>query len=78
MPEGADRLETRYKELLGLGKIPKAFYVIPRAVEKFRREREVESDPSSQEREDALLDLLIFLSSSRNQNLLFELVEEGG
>lgn len=79
MPEGADQPMERYKQLLQLGLAPKAQYVIPAAVAKFRKDElnKGGSGPEDQGRQNALLDFLVFLSGSRDRATLFKLLPEG-
>lgn len=77
MPEGADQPMERYKQLLQLGLIPKAQSVIPAAVAKFRKDELIKGS-RDQGRQNALLDLLVFLSESRDRATLFKLLSEGG
>ena len=61
--------------LLELSRIPKAFFVVPEAVKLWRESRGAGvNGTENQEREDAQLDFLIFLSEKRGRADLFKLV----
>ena len=65
--------KARMSVLLELGRIPKAFYVVPEAVKLWR-----ESRGAANATENAQLDFLIFLSEKRGRAELFELVSADG
>ena len=62
-------LQTRTTALLELGRIPKAFWVVPEAVKLWR-----ESWGAGGKDTEAKLDLLIFLSDNQERAELFRLV----
>ncbi|KAK2459584.1 hypothetical protein APHAL10511_008394 [Amanita phalloides] len=65
-------LQTRITALLELGRIPKAFWVVPEAVKLWRKSRGAGGeDTKARKMEDAELDLLIFLSEKRERAELF-------
>lgn len=71
--------ETRMSVLFELGRIPKAFWVVPDAVKLWRESRGAHMDGTENQRnEDAQLDLLIFLSEKRARAELFKLVTADG
>lgn len=61
----------RITNLLALGTIPKAEYVLTEAVKRHREGREANTDRSEIEKEDVLLDLLVFLAGKRERAALF-------
>ena len=67
-------LQTRTTALLELGRIPKAFWVVPEAVKLWRESRGAGGeDTKARETEDAELDFLIFLSEKQERAELFRL-----
>ncbi|KAM6503392.1 hypothetical protein JOM56_000335 [Amanita muscaria] len=65
------KLQTRITALLALGRIPKAFWVVPEAVKLWRKSRRAGGEDTKAMTEDAELDLLIFLSENRERAELF-------
>lgn len=69
----------RISNMFALGKVPKAEFVVPEAVQKHREARAASSSTDRTEgdisREDVLLDLLIFLAGKRERAALFTVVE---
>ncbi|KIL71516.1 hypothetical protein M378DRAFT_19833 [Amanita muscaria Koide BX008] len=61
------KLQTRINALLAIGRIPKAFWVVPEAVKLWRKRGAGGEDTEA----DAELDLLIFLSENRKRAELF-------
>ena len=76
MPAGLDSPSKRYEALLRLGSIAagKGQFVIPEAVSLLREEQKKEERVENEEgkRENAVLDLLLFLSENRDRASLFE------
>ncbi|KAF8325529.1 hypothetical protein F5887DRAFT_1018708 [Amanita rubescens] len=64
-------LQTRITALLALGRIPKAFWVVPEAVKLWRKSQRAGGEDTKAKMEDANLDLLIFLSENRERAELF-------
>lgn len=62
------------RALLDLGRIPKAFWVKPPAVNLWRGSRGTDVDGTEMESEDAQLDFLVFLSEKRERAGLFGFV----
>ena len=66
--------QTRISVLLELGRIPKAFWVVPQAVKLWRESQGAGTDDTDKKSEDAQLDFLIFLSEKRGRAELFKFV----
>jgi len=70
--------QARMRALLELGRIPKAFWVMPEAVKLWRESRGTGVDGTEIESEDAQLGFLIFLSEKQERARLFEFVTANG
>lgn len=66
--------QQRISNLLAIGRVPKAEFVIADAVQKYREMRDTKVDKDAVEKEDALLDLLVFLAGKRERAALFSVV----
>lgn len=66
--------QQRITNLLAIGRVPKAEYVIAEAVQKYRETRDVKTDRNEVEKEDVLLDFLVFLAGKRERASLFSVV----
>ena len=61
--------------MLAIGSVSKAFWTIPEAVRRHREARGASMIKSEAEKEDVLLDLLVFLAERRERSGLFSVVD---
>lgn len=66
--------QQRISNLLAIGRVPKAEFVIADAVQRYRETRDAKVDKDEAEKEDVLLDLLVFLAGKRERAALFSVV----
>ncbi|EIM91322.1 uncharacterized protein STEHIDRAFT_152970 [Stereum hirsutum FP-91666 SS1] len=63
--------QQRISNLLAIGRVPKAEFVIAEAVQRHRETRDGKVDKDAVEKEDVLLDFLVFLAGKRERAALF-------
>lgn len=76
VPDEECTIEARFQNILRLGTIPKAYYVVPDFVRKRREHRGADKRMTQEDkdREDVLLDFLLFLAEKEQRAALFRYV----